>query len=81
MKLKNLPLFLVLAFPQIAMATVYTVTPGDDLAAAINKLQAGDELRFSSGQYDLTTTLKINRNGTADQPIIITAVACDRFPW
>ena len=74
MKLKNLPLFLVLAFPQIAMATVYTVTPGDDLAAAINKLQAGDELRFSSGQYDLTTTLKINRNGTADQPIIITAV-------
>ena len=59
--------------PQMAGAKVYNVTPADNLASAINKLQAGDELYLTDGQYDLTTTLKINCKGSADNMIIIAA--------
>lgn len=73
MKLKKTFLLIALLSARVAFATVYHVAPGDNLATAINKLNPGDELYLASGQYDLTSTLKINRNGTATQPILIAA--------
>lgn len=73
MKLKHLALLIVLAVPGMVSATVYTVSPSDNLSTAINKLQAGDELYLADGQYDLTTTLSINRSGNADAMITIAA--------
>ena len=73
MKVRYLAIVIALALPQIAGAKVYNVTPADNLASAINKLQAGDELYMADGQYDLTTTLKINCSGNADNMITIAA--------
>ena len=73
MKLKQTFLLIALLSVRVAFATVYHVAPGDNLATAINKLNPGDELYLADGQYDLTSTLKINRNGTATQPILIAA--------
>ena len=73
MKLKHLAFFALLAFPSVSSATVYNVSPTDDLAAVINKLQAGDELYLADGQYDLTSNIKINRSGTASAMITIAA--------
>ena len=73
MKLKQLVLLLAFALPRMAVATVYTVSPTDNLSTAISKLKAGDELYLSDGQYDLTSTLKINCSGNADAMITIAA--------
>lgn len=73
MILKNLAIVIAWALPQMAGATVYNVTPADNLSATINKLKAGDELYLADGQYDLTTTLKINCSGDADHLITIAA--------
>lgn len=73
MKLKHFAFFAFLVFSVSASATVYNVSPTDDLAAAINKLQAGDELYLADGQYDLTQTLNIGRSGSAEAMITIAA--------
>ena len=73
MILKNLAIVIAWILPQMAGATVYNVTPADNLSATINKLKAGDELYLADGQYDLTTTLKINCSGDADHMITIAA--------
>ena len=73
MKLKQIVLLIMLVAVSTASATVYQVAPGDNLAAVISKLNPGDELYLADGQYDLTSTLKINRSGTATQPILIAA--------
>ena len=64
---------MVLALPRMAAAAEYTVKPGDNLATAISKLQAGDVLYLADGQYDLTSTLKINCSGSASALITIAA--------
>ena len=73
MKLKHLAFFAFWVMPSVSSATVYNVSPTDDLAAAINKLQAGDELYLADGQYDITSTIKINRSGNASAMITIAA--------
>ena len=61
------------AAPRVASATVYTVSPGDNLSTAIGKLKAGDELYLADGQYDLTSTLEVKCQGDADHMITIAA--------
>ena len=73
MKNKCFAIVIALVLPQMVGAKVYNVTPTDNLASAINKLQAGDELYLADGQYDLTTTLKINCKGDAESMITIAA--------
>ena len=73
MTLKYITLILAFAMPRAVGATVYTVTPADNLASAINNLKAGDELYLGDGQYDLTTTLKINCSGNESAMITISA--------
>ena len=73
MKLKQLALVFAVIAPHMAAATEYTVSPGDNLATAIGKLQAGDVLYLADGQYDLTSTLEIKRQGDASHMITITA--------
>ena len=75
----------VAALMQGATATVRYASPdGTDsngtsidapgkLSTMIGKLNAGDELYLLDGQYDLTTSLSINRKGTADNYILIAA--------
>ena len=50
MILKNLAIVIAWTLPQMAGATVYNVTPADNLSATINKLKAGDELYLADGQ-------------------------------
>ena len=59
--------------PRVASATVYTVSPGDNLSTAIGKLKAGDVLYLADGQYDLTSTLEVKCQGDADHMITIAA--------
>lgn len=73
MKLKQLALLVAMALPGLASATVYNVSPTDDLATAVSLLKAGDELYLADGQYDLTSTLKINCSGSASALITIAA--------
>ena len=47
-------------------------TPGR-LTNMINKLMAGDELYLLDGQYDFTSSVSINKKGTADNYILIAA--------
>ena len=61
------------AAPRVASATVYTVSPGDNLSTAIGKLKAGDVLYLADGQYDLTSTLEVKCQGDADRMITIAA--------
>ena len=61
------------AAPRVASATVYTVSPGDNLSTAIGKLKAGDVLYLADGQYDLTSTLEVKCQGDADHMITIAA--------
>jgi MYXO-CTERM domain-containing protein len=56
-----------------AAADVYTVTPADDLPAAIAALQPGDELVLGGGTYSIAQLFEIGVSGTADQPIVIRA--------
>ena len=53
-------------------STYSKTTPGS-LSSAVSKLQAGDVLYLLGGQYDLTANLKINKAGTADNMITISA--------
>ena len=86
MKLKKTITALTLALVcQLSYATIRYASPtGTDrngtspdapgrLSTMIGKLQPGDELYLLDGQYDLTSTLSINRSGTADQMIVIAA--------
>ena len=56
----------------------YTQSAPGALTAAVGKLAAGDVLYLMGGQYDLTTTLKISKSGTADNMITICAYDAER---
>jgi MYXO-CTERM domain-containing protein len=62
-----------LASASTALADTFEVTPQDDLEAAINALQPGDELLVGGGTYTLTERFGVDVQGTAAQPIVIRA--------
>jgi MYXO-CTERM domain-containing protein len=56
-----------------AAAAVVDVGPGDDVEAAINAAQPGDEIVLAGGEYMLTELFSVTIAGTEAQPIIIRA--------
>ena len=52
--------------------------PGPLSSTVIGKLQAGDNLYLMGGQYNLKSTLSINRKGTADEMITIQGYGSER---
>jgi hypothetical protein len=56
-----------------AAAAIVNVGPGDDVEAAINAAQPGDEIVLAGGEYMLTELFSVTIAGTEDQPIIIRA--------
>jgi MYXO-CTERM domain-containing protein len=63
----------VLMASRVAVAAVTEVGPGDDVEAAINGLNPGDELVLKDGDYTLTDAWHIAIAGTAASPIVIRA--------
>jgi MYXO-CTERM domain-containing protein len=63
----------VLLATGVARAATTEVGPSDDVEAAINALQPGDELVLQGGDYTLTDAWHISVAGTAAQPIVIRA--------
>ncbi len=61
------------AWPLSAQAAVTEIGPGDDVRAAINALNPGDELVLRGGTYTFTARFGVNVIGTADQPIVVRA--------
>lgn len=59
--------------PVSAWAEVFEVTPADDLEAAINALEPGDELVVGGGTYTLTERFGVTVHGTAQSPIVVRA--------
>ncbi len=59
--------------PSLAYATVYEITPADDLPAAIDALVAGDELVLGGGTYSVSQLFEITVSGAAGMPITIRA--------
>lgn len=62
---------MLLATP--AAAAVVNVAPGDDVEAAINAAQPGDEIVLADGEYVLADRFGITIAGTEGAPIIIRA--------
>src|SRR6185436_7972603 len=56
-----------------ARAQLTEVGPGDDVEAAMNALQPGDELVLRGGTYTLTDAWHVTMVGTAQAPIIVRA--------
>ncbi len=56
-----------------AAAAIVEVGPGDDVEAAINAAQPGDEIVLADGEYTLTDRFSFAIAGTEAQPIIIRA--------
>src|SRR5262245_35784573 len=66
------PLALLLV-PAAARAASIEVTPADDLEAAVNALQPGDELILHEGTYELVDRFGATVTGTEAMPITIRA--------
>lgn len=56
-----------------AQAAVVELGPTDDVEAAINAAQPGDEIVLAGGTYTLTERFGISVSGTAQAPIVIRA--------
>lgn len=56
-----------------ASAAIVEVGPGDDVEAAINAAEPGDEIVLAGGMYELTERFSFSIAGTAVAPIIIRA--------
>ena len=56
-------------------ATTTEIGPGDDLAAALNSLHAGDTLLLDAGTYTLNGYVGVSLQGTNANPIVIRAQA------
>ena len=54
-------------------ATTIEIGPGDNLQAAVNALQPGDELVLQGGTYSLPSRFSIQLTGTGALPILIRA--------
>lgn len=85
LKLKQIMLLSALSMVQGATATVRYASPTGNsaegtsiekpgrLTSMLEKLEAGDELYLLDGQYDFSSTISINKSGTADNYITIAA--------
>ena len=62
---------LILGLGLPAQATVYEVSPGDDLRAAIAALEPGDQLLLAGGIYSMNSRFNIGPVGEPDRPITI----------
>jgi hypothetical protein len=67
-----------LMLPASALAEIIEVGPNDDVEAAINALQPGDELVLEGGTYTLSERFSFDIAGTESAPIIIRAKAGER---
>src|SRR5690606_33630347 len=54
-----------------AAAATFEVSPGDDVRAAIGRLQPGDELVLRGGTYSFNSRFNIRVVGEPDRPIVI----------
>jgi hypothetical protein len=63
----------LLLAPGSAAAETLMLAPGDDVEAAINAAQPGDELVLAGGSYELTDRFGISVHGTADAPVVVRA--------
>ena len=54
-----------------ARAAITEVGPGDNIEAAMNALQPGDDLVLRGGDYTLTDAWHVTMVGTAQAPIIV----------
>src|SRR5690554_1297904 len=61
--------FIALVHPGFAAVT--EIGPGDDVRAAIAKLEPGDELVLAGGHYVFDSRFNITVTGEADRPIVI----------
>jgi hypothetical protein len=59
--------------PASAVAEIIEVGPNDDVEAAINALQPGDELVLQGGTYTLSERFSFDIAGTESEPIVIRA--------
>ncbi len=66
-------LALAAVLPAEALAETFTITPADDLIAAVAALAPGDELVLGGGTYNLTARFGIGVSGTEAAPIVIRA--------
>jgi hypothetical protein len=66
-------LLALLWLPGLASATTYNVGSLSDLSAKISSAVAGDTIILSNGVYAASSTITVNRNGTAANPILICA--------
>ena len=56
-----------------AWATVFNITPADDVRTAVAALTPGDELVLAGGTYNLNYRFSISVSGTQPLPIVIRA--------
>ncbi|AWV89983.1 right-handed parallel beta-helix repeat-containing protein [Bradymonas sediminis] len=56
-----------------SFAATVQVQPGDDLRAAANALNPGDELVLADGTYEMSPRFLLTLRGTAEAPIVIRA--------
>lgn len=68
-------LLVVLVLGASAGATTYEIGPADNLQAAVNALQPGDELILQDGTYTLPSRFSIQKVASAASPILIRAKA------
>jgi hypothetical protein len=70
---RGAPALLALLFTLPASAATTEVGPGDDVEAAMNALQPGDELVLRDGMYTLTDAWHVTMKGTQTAPISVHA--------
>ena len=73
--IRKLVFCLYFSWAAMATAEIVEITVNDDLQAAINNLQAGDELWLGGGTYSLNSRIRIDVTGRPDQPVVIRAKA------
>lgn len=72
--MRLLPICAVVALlPAVTGAATIEKGPGDDIEAAMNALQPGDELVLRGGLYELSGRFGVSLLGTQAQPIVVRA--------
>lgn len=70
--MKRFPIYFLLLFSQLAMATTYKASSAQEFKNILPKLKPGDELLIANGNYS-NWAVDISTTGTAQRPIIIRA--------